>query len=156
MTGEKKIILGAALVLIALIIVGVFALSKSSPAVVKEDVITRQGLHWHPKLSIYIKGEKKELEDGIGIGAVHLPIHTHTEDYKEGVIHMEMQGVVTKEDTKLQKFFQTWGKQFNSDCIFDKCNGEEGTVKMFVNGVEDKEFENYLMKDGDNIEIRFE
>ena len=69
---------------------------------------------------------------------------------------MEMQGVVTKDQTKLGNFFQIWGKQFNSNCLLDKCNGQEGTVKMVVNNHENKDFDSYLMKDGDNIEIRYE
>lgn len=104
-------------------------------------------------LSIYINGEKKEIPANLGIGAIHKPIHTHD---ATGVIHMEMQGLVTKEDTKLGNFFVIWGKQFNSNCIFDTCNGDVGTVKMTVNGQESYEFEDHLMKDGDKIEIRFE
>ena len=38
----------------------------------------------------------------------------------------------------------------------DKKNDQGGTVKMLVNGKENAEFENYLMKDGDKIEISYE
>ena len=69
---------------------------------------------------------------------------------------MEMSSLVTKDETRLKKWFQLWGKDFNSNCIFDKCNGPDGTIKIYVNGQENKEFENYLMKDGDNIEIKYE
>ena len=69
---------------------------------------------------------------------------------------MEMQGVVIKDDTKLAYFFRVWGKDFNSTKLFDKTNGPDGTVKMMVNGQENKEFENYLMKDSDRIEVRYE
>ena len=87
---------------------------------------------------------------------MHQEIHTHDQDAKDGVIHMEMKGVVTKDETKLKNFFRVWGKEFSSTQIFDKKNGEEGKVKMMVNGKENIDFENYQMRDGDNIEIRYE
>lgn len=59
-------------------------------------------------------------------------------------------------DTRLAKFFEAWGKEFSSQCILDVCNGEEGTVRMLVNGEENTDFENYHMKDDDRIEIRNE
>lgn len=159
MTTEKKVIGGITLISIAILIGGVFFSSQqntSSSTIPDSDIIAKNGIHWHPKLSIYIKGERKELEDGIGLGAVHQPIHTHTEDYKDGVIHMEFPGVVTKEETKLGNFFRIWKKEFNKNQIFDNKNGPEGKVKMTINGKENTEFENYQMKDKDLIEIKYE
>ena len=157
MSTEKKVIGGITLFTIVILVGGVFFLSKgNNSSVPQADVIAQNGIHWHPKLEIYIKGEKKELDDKIGLGAVHQKLHTHTEDYKDGVVHMEMQGVVTKDDTKLGNFFRIWGKEFNSSQIFDKKNGSEGSVKMMVNGKENTAFENYLMEDGDQIEIKYE
>ncbi len=159
MSTEQKVIGGIGLLSIVILIGGVFFLTKgntSNSPTPPVDIVTQSGLHWHPKLSIYIKGEKKELEDKIGLGAVHQKLHTHTEDYKDGVVHMEMQGVVTRDDTKLGNFFRIWGKEFSSTQILDKKNGEEGKVIMMVNGKENTSFENYLMKDNDMIEIRYE
>ncbi len=113
-------------------------------------------MHWHPKLTIIIKGLKQELPANIGLGAVHQKIHTHDTDAKDGVVHIEAQGVVTNDDTKLGNFFKLWGEDFNSTTILDKKNGQDGTVKMLVNGKENTDFENYMMKEGDNIEIRYE
>lgn len=126
---------------------------KSPPKVSEENIIARSGLHWHPELTIYIKGQKQEISKDIGIGAGHKPIHTHD---STGTIHMEMEGLITKEETKLGKFFEIWGKIFNKGCIFEFCGDPEGKVKMFVNGQENQDFENYLMKDKDKIEIRYE
>lgn len=122
---------------------------KASPG----DIISRSGIHWHPELSISINGQKQKVSANIGIGARHQPIHTHD---TSGVLHLEIRGLVTKDDTKLGRFFKIWGKQFNSNCIFDSCNGESGIIKMLVNSKENKEFENYQMKDGDKIEILYE
>ena len=121
-----------------------------------ENVVATNGLHWHPRLSVYIKGEKQEFTNDIGLGAIHKPMHTHDGDYKDGVIHMEMTGTVTKEETRLGNFFKIWGKEFSSTQIFNKTNGPEGTVKMSVNGKVNTDFENYEMKDKDLIEITFE
>lgn len=157
MKNDYKIIGGIGLLALIILIGGVLLLSKgeSSQSVSQDQIVSENGLHWHPKLGVYIKGKKQEIPANIGIGAVHQPIHTH-EDAKNGILHMEMQGVVTRDDTKLVNFFRTWGKEFNSSQIFDKKNGDEGKVKMMVNGKENTEFENYKMHDGDNIEIRYD
>ena len=154
MKTETKIILIGGILTVLLLAGGIFLLSKGENANVPEDqIISRRGIHWHPVLTILIKGEKQEVAASIGIGGVHQPIHTHD---NSGTLHLEIQGLVTKDETTLGRFFRIWGKEFNSNCIFDKCNGSEGQVKMVVNGEKNKEFENYQMKDGDNIEIRYE
>ena len=157
MTADQKVIGGIALLTVVIFIGGIFLLSRgNSSSVPDEEIVERNGLHWHPKLTITIKGERQEIPANIGLGAVHEKIHTHDEDAKDGVVHMEMQGLVTKDDTKLGNFFRIWGKEFTSVQIFDKANGSDGTVKLLVNGAENTEFGNYLMKDGDNLEIRYE
>ena len=108
------------------------------------SIITQSGLHWHPLLEIYVKGEKIEIPQNIGLAGVHSPIHTHDD---LPIIHMEFSGKVTEEDTKLGNFFKVWGKEFLSF-------GER--VTMTVNGQENTEFEDYQMHDGDKIEIRYE
>ena len=118
------------------------------------DIIAQNGLHWHAELSINILGQPQEIPAGLGLaGLPHNPLHTHDRD---SVIHLEFEGKVMADDIRLGRFFQIWGKQFNKDCIFDKCSGEEGTLKMLINGKENSEFDNYIMKDGDKIELRYE
>ena len=114
-------------------------LQKNNP-----DIVSRNGLHWHPELTIYIKGEKIEIPQNIGIGAIHLPIHTHDD---LPLIHLEFQGLVRKDDITLGQFFKNWGKEIQS---FGP------NVKMTVDGVENIELENYVMQDKDKIELRFE
>src|SRR3990167_8919025 len=159
MSTENKIIIGGGILTIVIIIGISFLLtnnSSSSTSVPNDQIVVQNGLHWHPKLAVYIKGEKQEFTDSIGLGAVHQKMHTHAEDYKDGVVHMEIEGLVTKEQTRLGNFFRIWGKEFSSTQIFDKTNGPEGTVKMSVNGKVNTDFENYEMKDKDLIEITFE
>ncbi len=157
---DKKIIIGSGLLTILIVVGAVFFLSKSpSQTQVKsgatEDVIAENGFHWHPTLTVFIDGEKQEIPEEVGIGAIHMPIHTH-DDAGQGILHMEMAGVVTKEETKLGNFFKTWGKPFSKNQIFDKKNTDTKKVRMTVNGKENAAFENYSMKDGDQIEIRYE
>lgn len=108
------------------------------------EIISKNGLHWHSHLSIYVKAVEQDLPKNIGIGALHMPLHTHEED---GTIHMEFSGLVRKRDLTLGKFFKIWGKDFYS---FGK------TAVMTVNGQLNTEFENYVMKDNDRIELKYE
>ena len=116
-------------------------------------MVSYSGLHWHPHLSIMIKGQIQEIPAGIGLGATESPVHTHEAD---GIIHLEFVGPVRESDITLGKFFKLWGKRFSSDCIFDDCTGVAGMVKLFVNGQENFLFENYSMQEKDEMEIRYE
>ncbi|MSU73548.1 hypothetical protein EXS56_00205 [Candidatus Kaiserbacteria bacterium] len=115
------------------------SLQESNP-----DILARNGLHWHPLLAIYVKGEKVEISQGIGLGAVHRPVHTH-EDLP--IIHLEFSGIVRREDVTLGEFFKSWERDMRSF----------GTnMQMTVNGKENTEYEKYVMHDGDNIELRYD
>ena len=154
---DTKVILGTIIGTGIILIGAVFYFSKTqTPSAPSENVLATNGLHWHPRLTVYINGKIQGFSNNIGLGAVHQPMHTHDEDYKEGVVHMEMSGAVTKDETKLSNFFRIWGKEFNSTQIFDKKNNEEEKVKMLVNGKINRDFENYEMHDGDMIEIKYE
>lgn len=117
------------------------------------DVISRNGLHWHPVLEIYVKDEKQVIPANIGIGGQYsafpmgmAPVHTH-EDAKDGIVHLEFNGMVRENDIILGKFFESWKKDIN---FFGS------KVKMTVNGIENMEFANYIMRDGDRIELKYE
>ncbi len=116
-------------------------------------LVSARAIHYHPRLTITIKGEPFPIPAGVGIGAVHAPIHTHEGD---GTLHIEMNGPVYEDDIRLGRFFEIWGKTFNRDQIFEYRNGEGGQVRMRVNGEESDAFENYVLKNGDEIEIRYE
>ena len=114
------------------------------PAIPEGEILSRSGLHSHPELANFVKGEKQEIPANLGIGAVHNPMHTHD---SSGVIHLEFQGVVRKDDLKLGRFFEVWEKDFM----------ELGsTVKMTINGEDNAEYENYVMQDKDKIEILYD
>lgn len=140
-------------VIIILAIGGWFFFSKSSSSTPESGIISKNGLHWHAQLEISILGQKQQIPAGIGLGAVHSPMHTHETD---NVIHLEFSGLVKQSNLHLSNFFKIWGKTFNKDCIFDKCSGADGQMKMLINNKENSDFENYIMRDEDKIEIIFE
>lgn len=132
------------LVIVVLVLIILIILLSKSPQKNNPDVISKKGIHWHPELVIYINGEAQEIPENIGLGAVHNPVHTH-EDLP--IIHLEFGGLVKNDDVRLGQFFKAWDKDINSF----------GTlVKMQVDGVENNEFENYMMRDGNKIELWYE
>jgi len=155
---------------LSLIVVGALGAliwySATRPKAPEGEIVSRGGVHWHPELAIYIKGQKQIVPANVGIGTQYAgyprfdpmmgmtDMHTHDDS---GTLHWEvMKGPVTKDDVRISSFFKVWGKTFSKDCIFEYCNGADGTVKMIVNGKENTEFENYLVNDKDKIEIRYE
>lgn len=121
------------------------------------DVVSRGGMHSHPEIAMYVKGEQVEIPSNIGIGPMHanMPgydagmqmaaMHTHD---ASGVIHLEFaRGPVRSDDIKLGQFFSMWGKDMRSF---------GSNMRMMVNGKENAEYENYMMQDGDKIELYYE
>lgn len=163
-------------ILIAVALIGLFVwgnstskngvMNKDLSKIKQEDIVSAEGIHWHPHLSIFIKGQEQIIPANVGIGSEYAKqprydrmmgmtdVHTHD---SFGTLHWEvMQGPVIKDDIRLGNFFSIWGKQLTSQCVLDYCNGPNGMVKFIVNGKENSEFEKYLVKDGDKIEIRYE
>jgi len=140
----KKLFIITSIIIFILVVwvIGSKSLVSKDP-----DTLATNGLHWHSNLEIYAKGEKIEIPANIGLMGGHNPIHTHMEDSPQGVIHMEFEWLVRKNDTKLGQFFNNWNKDIRDF-------GQD--MKMIVNGTENLEFENYEMKDGDKIELRYE
>lgn len=122
------------------------------------ETISEEGVHWHPELAIFIRGEKQVIPTDIGLGGAGPmgmePLHTHD---TSGQIHAEWQfGPIKQGDMKLARFFEQWGKTFTKEQILDSKTSEGGTITMLVNGQPNVEYENYVMHDGDTIEIRYE
>lgn len=148
------------------------AFSSANPPVSPTHSTERIVMHNHAKLSIQIEGKTVRMPENIGIDPklykdhsldtygmkmpnmpsmpVMAPTHTHD---ASGTIHIESTVV---RDYTLGEFFDVWGATFTSTCIMDKCNDGTKTVQMFVNGQPSFEFRNYLLKDGDEIVIRYD
>lgn len=128
-----------------LLIVGGALWSKSLAN--NPNTISTNGIHWHPRLTIYVKGEKQEIPANIGIGATHNPMHTHGDDSADGVVHLEFGGTVRTKDLRLGNFFTIWKRDMRS----------LGTnMRMTVNGQENTEYENYIMRDSDDIVLKYD
>ena len=149
----KKFLLITGGILIIGVILGFIWFSAPKSVTQESEIISNKGIHWHAVLTIKILGEFQDIPANIGVGVTHQPLHTHEPD---GVIHMEFPNLVTENDIRIGNFFEIWSKKFNKNCIFDRCSGPEGKLKMFVNEKLNFEFENYTMRDGDKIEIIFE
>lgn len=143
-------------IILALILWSVFgAISESKSC--KTDPVTEINigghtnikLHIHSDLRILIDGKEEFIPANIGIGNnLMRPLHTHNPD---GEIHIE--GPCARDFT-IGEFFQVWGREFNRQCIFDKCT-DNGVLRFIVNGKENQDFENYIMRDGDNMVIEY-
>jgi hypothetical protein len=140
--------------LLAIVLLGLLAVQGCTPSPLPEsEIISKQGIHWHVELSITTLGQKQDIPANVGIGVAEHSIHTHEAN---NVIHLEFTGLVKKDDIRLGRFFEIWDKKFSQNCIFTKCNGPEGKVKMFVNREPNFQFENYIMRDKNKIQIFFE
>lgn len=110
--------------------------------------------HTHSSLSIFIDGSEVLLSANIGIQDSECPegmrgIHTHDDT---GKLHIETPNQI---DAPIGAFFNIWGETFNSGQILDNTANSEYDIEMLVNGVINEEYENYVMLDGDNIEIYY-
>ena len=160
---KRKTIYLAIIVILA-VSAGVFILFKNSSSSDNAFGVPKKPIHWHPKLTIIIKGEKQLIPTNIGIsigknmdnqisGMRMSPTHTHESD---GTIHLENNKPWLKPETlTLGYFFEVWGKNFNSSCIFEYCSGENGKLTMTVNGKPNDEFDKYVMHDGDDIVLEY-
>ena len=150
---KKTLRIGLLLLMIGGGIFGLGWFLLTRPSTLASEIISKKGIHWHADLTIKVLGKYQNVPGSIGIAITELPVHTHEAD---NVIHMEFFSLVRDNDIRLGRFFEIWGKKFNRDCIFDKCNGPEGRLKMFVNQESNYQFENHIMRDRDEIEIIFQ
>jgi len=105
--------------------------------------------HDHANLEIVIDGKKEFIPANVGVEAGKMrPVHTHDGG---GKLHIEGPCI---RDFVLGDFFKIWGKEFNSQCIFENC-ANEGGLKVIVNGKENSDFENLVLRDGQKIRVEY-
>ena len=105
--------------------------------------------HYHANLEIIIDGDKQPIPSNIGVDYnLMRPVHTHD---SIGELHIEGP---CERDFTLGDFFTIWGKEFNSERIFDKTT-ENGELVMTINGKENFDFEKYILKDDVEIVIEY-
>ncbi len=107
--------------------------------------------HIHPHLDIFINGQKSIILADIGIvsDCMH-PLHTHD---ATGKIHVESP---EKRDFTLGDFFAVWQKTYTKDQILDYKIDATHKIIQTVNGKQTQDFENTLLRDGDQIIIYYE
>lgn len=111
--------------------------------------ITAETYHVHPHLTIKINGEDQNIPANIGSIPCHLPLHTHDND---GVIHLEN---AFPFDATLGQFFTIWKKPFNSQQIMDYKINDTHELILTVDGQPSGEFENFILKDKQEIVIEY-
>jgi cytochrome c oxidase subunit 2 len=70
------------------------------------------------------------------------------------VLHLE-NNYPNAKTLSLGYFFELWNKEFNESCIFNFCTNETHEMKMYVNGNEAFDYENYVMQPEDKILIKY-
>ena len=50
------------------------------------EIVSTNGLHWHPKLEIYVNGIKRAIPNNIGMTGGEMALHTHEDT---PIVHME-------------------------------------------------------------------
>ena len=163
---EKKKLFGKIITysVIAIIVIGFawFFLSLPKPTLVNYDTgglsFPLGSIHWHATPTLTICGKNVALPipaPGQEIGSVLLHIHDDRLFHIEGTVSSPSQ-------ITLGAMMLNIGKNFSQTTLLDKKNGDlcptgkQGKVQLIVNGIGNSEYENYIIKDGDKIEMRFE
>lgn len=156
---KRKKILWWSLGVIIVIGIGYIVLSlPEKPETPKQTGPYSKGqVHWHATLKVFVCGEEKLMPAPLEGHHLGLPLlHTH----EDRLIHIE--GTIWKpEEINLGRYMDAIGQNFKDDELLDKkngdlCNNLPGKVKLYVDGKENNQLTNYVIKDGDTYEVRFE
>ena len=120
--------------------------------------------HIHAEVAISICGEES-YRFPVEKGPLNEP-HTHEEKnlihfHERLLIDPATKEILDPEPLTLGAFFNSMEVAFDETQVLDSangdpCNGESGSVKMFVNGKPSADFRDYIWKDGDKIKIIFD
>lgn len=107
--------------------------------------------HYHTTVFIYYLGEQMNIPPGIGLegDCIH-PVHTHDDT---NLVHVDYP---SKYPFTLGDFFKTWGYIFNKHQFANIRTFDGYTIRMEVNGREEKSFDKYVIRDKDRIAIYIE
>jgi hypothetical protein len=108
------------------------------------------GAHIHPKLAVFVRGERIELPANIGIDPARSPtemagLHTHD---ASGVIHVE-----NAADPTLGQFFEIWGVPLSPGQLGPHQAKDSERVRAWVDGRPSAELEDLVMQDGQEIAV---
>ncbi len=103
---------------------------------------------WAAVLGIVIFNELQPIPAGVGI----------TNETRAKLFTLNSDGVIFKtgeESATLGEFFEIWNENFNSSCILEYCNNENHSIRMYVNNIENFQYELYTIKNRDRILIDY-
>ena len=109
--------------------------------------------HIHADFKVYIEGEEIDFnQEKYFVKSAFVHVEPELNSEKTGkILHIHAKGI------PLWLFFESLGMKFDSDCFkMDNkqfCNNENNRLRLFVNGMENYEFENYVPKNLDKILI---
>jgi len=118
-----------------------YALISAFPTQQQEEVLAF-------RLSIVIFNELQHIPAGVGV----------TNETREKLFTMDLNNIIykdTDEDVNLGEFFEIWGETFNSTCILDYCNNGNHSMRMYVNNMENFDYELYVIKNMDDIIVDY-
>lgn len=117
--------------------------------IITDDTRLAVDMSFH--LEIIILGQKQAIPNTYGqVDGGRLVLNT---DNDNGQIRVQSPA---RRDFILADFFTLWGSPFSSQCIFTHCVSADRHLTMFVNGTPNQEFDQYLIRDGDQIKIVME
>ncbi len=109
--------------------------------------------HEHAQLVIVINGSEIDIESNIGIGDSDCNgmkgIHTHD---NTGRLHIETPSPMP---APLGAFFEIWGQSFTQDEIMGHRSDANHEIVLTVNGEVNQLYDEYMMQDGDQIQIEY-
>ncbi len=114
-------------------------------------------VHWHATPTLVICGENVALPkpaSGQHFGSNLLHLHDDSLFHIEGSVSSPSQ-------ITLGAMMSSIGRNFSQEVILDKKNGDmcpDGKprkVSLLINGVENMQYENYIIRDGDKIKMAF-
>ena len=158
---SNKLLLYGGAALAVIILIGIFlSLPKSEPVDLETGTLSFPlgNIHWHATPLVYVCGEN--IPTPVPTPGTHLGsnlLHTHD----DRLAHVEG-SVASPNQITLGIYMANIGMRFSETQLVDKKNGdlcpdgETGTVKLVVNEVENTQLNNYVIRDGDTMEMRFE
>ena len=127
--------------------------------------------HIHPYFSIFLDGQQLTIPNNLGITDTQL-FNPHVHD-STGKIHVGEDGLTAGTSglvrlVTMKDFFDVWRTQgigttwnnpnafFDSTHLMDKTADAGHVVRMYVNGVPNTQFENFVPNDGDRVVLSYE
>lgn len=109
--------------------------------------------HIHQDFKVYINGNPIDFSQG-KYQKPHLNAKVHLEGWDGDLIHKHATGVT------MGFFLKSVSISFDKNCLAidtgeNYCNDGDSTLKFYINGKPNPEWENYDLKDGDKILVSY-